>query len=61
MKVTDGVSKVWSTRPNRKSSRNVFGSPSTAIAMMFVVTWLVVGVLYARLGGRVTKCGREPD
>ena len=29
--------------------------------MVFVVVWLVVDFLCARLGGSKTKCGREPD
>ena len=29
--------------------------------MVVVVVWLVVDFLCARLGGSMTKCGREPD
>ena len=29
--------------------------------MVFVVAWLVVDFLCARLGGSMTKCGRETD
>ena len=29
--------------------------------MVLVVVWLVVDFLCARLGGSMTKCGREPD